>query len=233
MVPLLLQYFSIYFFSSFNLTMAVIKTKPRKKRRISKHISKAKGVKVKDGPIHDDEDVGETPNNELLKGNHKMKDPQEVATYLTHWKNDRAKWKYNKNTQSWILRHMYEGEKVSKATFTVLLEYLATIKGETTIQRVANDAIRRAVRFKTYLAKQQEREHEDCDKETTHRSYDDSETNTLAVETVSKVRTNNLLSVDDEQVDALRWNALDEHSKRKEYKRARKVLDTLKGREKD
>ena len=213
--------------------MAVIKTKPRKKRRISKHISKAQAVKVKDGLIHNDEDDGETPHNELLKRNPKMKDPQEVATYLTHWKNDRANWKYNKNTQSWILRHMYEGEKISKETFTVLLEYLATIKGETAIQRVANDAIRRAVRFKTFLTKQQERKHDDGDMETTQQSYDDSKTNTLVVETVSKVRTNNLLSVEDEQVDALRWNALDEHSKRKEYKRARKVLDTLKGREKD
>ena len=34
--------------------------------------------------------------------------------------------------------------------------------------------------------------------------------------------------ISDDATDEARWNALDDHDKRKEYKRARKILDTIK-----
>lgn len=61
-----------------------------------------------------------------------VKDPQEAAEYLRCW-SQRADgervWRFNKSTQSWLLRHMYDKDRVSKEAFKLLLEYLTGLQG--------------------------------------------------------------------------------------------------------
>ena len=129
----------------------------------------------------------------------------EAASYLSTWKNHRDAWKFNKNTQSWLIRHMYESDKVSKTTFAVLLDYLRS-SAATTRQRIVTDAKRRALRYKEYEKTKQESNGDD-DKPT-----DSNDKEPPAAEQ------------DDETV----WNKLNDHDKRKVYKRTRKILETLK-----
>eukprot|EP00929_Paragymnodinium_shiwhaense_P016746 TRINITY_DN125380_c0_g1_i1.p2 TRINITY_DN125380_c0_g1~~TRINITY_DN125380_c0_g1_i1.p2 ORF type:complete len:296 (-),score=112.02 TRINITY_DN125380_c0_g1_i1:172-1059(-) len=76
------------------------------------------------------------------------KEASEGLEYLTRWsaakeaeaagkkvKGDAA-WKFNKATQAWLLRHLYEPEKVPKDCFKLLLRYIDGLKG------VARDRLR-------------------------------------------------------------------------------------------
>lgn len=146
-----------------------------------------------------------TPN----KSSSRTKDPEEASSYLTLWNYDRTNntktWKFNKNTQSWLLRHMYDFDKISKTTFSLMVEYLCQ-GGDKAKSRVEEEAKRRARRYKEWEKKQQG-EDEDGSNEA---------------EKVVK-------STDDEKLaEDAAWKDMDDHDKRKEYKRARKVLDSLK-----
>jgi len=197
--------------------MGAGKNKSHRKKRISKHVIQAeerrKQTEVEkqlllaaenstsstpspSTPSTTPEEKTETTNNA------KTKDPEEAASYLTLWKYDQTNntksWKFNKNTQSWLQRHMYEGNKVSKTTFATLVDYL-TQGGDRLISRVEEDAKMRARRYKEWEKKKE---------------------NSTTGETKEESKS---ISPDD-----ITWNNLDDHDKRKEYKRARKVLDSIK-----
>jgi hypothetical protein len=206
--------------------MGAGKSKRHRKKRISKHVVESQTRKKQEDAekqllAASEGDGGETstttddaavPSNVSKKStkNTKKKDPEEAASYLTLWNLDRnsesttKNWKFNKNTQSWLLRHMYDFDKVSKSTFATLVDYLCQ-GGEKTRLRVEEEAKRRARRYKDWEKKQQ--------KEGDTEQDDD----------VADEEKESTPSPDDKD-----WNQLDDHDKRKEYKRARKVLDSLK-----
>jgi len=202
--------------------MGAGKSKRHRKKRISKHVIESQTRKKQEDAekkllAASERDGGETStttddavatSNESKKSNKntKTKDPEEAASYLSLWNLDRnskstaKNWKFNKNTQSWLLRHMYDFDKVSKATFATLVDYVCQ-GGEKTRLRVEEDAKRRARRYKDWEKKgDTEQDDDDADE-----------------------KKDPTLSPDDKD-----WNQLDDHDKRKEYKRARKVLDSLK-----
>jgi len=49
--------------------------------------------------------------------------------YLLGWKSKDKDWKFRKLRQTWLLQNIYDKEKVSKANFKILLEYLEDLKG--------------------------------------------------------------------------------------------------------
>ncbi|KAI8494722.1 hypothetical protein Bbelb_273270 [Branchiostoma belcheri] len=58
------------------------------------------------------------------------------SVYLQTWKSDRPNWVFRKVRQVWLLRNMYNTDKVSDEDFPILLEYLAGLQGkgrETTV----------------------------------------------------------------------------------------------------
>jgi len=177
----------------------------RRKKRISKHVLKAKEEQQQQQQ-QETSTKEKSPKKPKRKKSKHVKDPNEAAAYLSAWKHRDAgsAWKFNKNTQSWLLRHQYEPDKVSKGTFGILLEYMEGLQGQTRTRTIA-DAKKRALRYKEYEKSNETKETEDTKEE----------------EEVSKE------SVEDED-DEARWKGLDDHQKRKEYKRARKVLDVLK-----
>lgn len=204
------------------------KNKVRRKKRISKHVQDAeerrKNSKVTGGgegeqPQQKDQQQKEASNaKKKNKGaNRHVKDPAEAASYLSAWKHREAGsgWRFNKNTQSWLLRHMYETDKCNKQTFTLLVEYLVGCQG-TTRRRLREDAARRALRYKEYEKKSQSNDAKE--KEGSGSNDGDG-----AGEAKDQKK-----EVSDDGTDEARWAALDDHDKRKEYKRARKILDTIK-----
>lgn len=205
--------------------MGAGKNKVRRKKRISKHVQDAeerrRNKAQQDGGEADDEQEKPKTTSETAKKtkrNRHIKDPSEAAAYLSSWKHREAGsgWKFNKNTQSWLIRHMYETDKVPKATFSVLVEYLLGVKGITRT-RLREEAARRALRYKEF-EKRAKAEGDDKDGVDANEVKDD----------VNAGNSNNKKNDDDAALDAARWNALDDHDKRKEYKRARKILDAIK-----
>jgi len=207
--------------------MGAGKSKRHRKKRISKHViesqTKRKQEDAEKQLLAASEGGGEASTSDVTSPEKddsnkksiplKTKDPEEAASYLTLWNLDRnnttsttKNWKFNKNTQSWLLRHMYDVDKVSKSTFAILVDYISQ-GGEGTRLRVVEEAKRRARRYKDWEKRQQQQEGEEQEegdakeeqKEMTKSSQDDEH-----------------------------FNQLDDHDKRKEYKRARKVLDALK-----
>ena len=206
-------------------TMGAGKSKRHRKKRISKHVIESQTKKKQEDAekklLAASEGNGETSDevssasakDDSKKSTLKTKDPEEAASYLTLWNLDRnnttsttKNWKFNKNTQSWLLRHMYCFDKVSKSTFATLVDYICE-GGEGTRLRVEEEAKRRARRYKDWEKKQQTN-NDDA-------KQDDGE--------IAEEKKDATPSPDDEN-----WNQLDDHDKRKEYKRARKVLDALK-----
>lgn len=116
---------------------------------------------------------------------------------------------------------MYESDKVSKATFTLLLDYLQGLQGGGKT-RVRQDATRRATRYKEYerdnssdaVAREDGRQDGGAEAEAREEGGDQGEA----------ARPDSDADVD----DATRWSRLNDHDKRKEYKRARKVLEVFK-----
>jgi hypothetical protein len=152
----------------------------------------------------------------------------EAASYLSLWKlqqttpqDGASVWKFNKNTQSWLFRHMYESDKVSKTTFATLMDYLVSVKSVPLRQRLCENAVHRAQRYKNWEKEQAE---------TTESS---TQGDSKATDTKSSLpsSTNTPQGGDDEDEimeEQEAWTKLGAHDKRKEYKRTRKVLDTLK-----
>lgn len=189
------------------------------------------------------ENVPSSPKKVGRKRKHKtVKDPAEAALYLTRWKADRdakesdnkannrnnSGWKFNKNTQSWLIRHMYEADKLSKSTFSLLLEYLHGMPSNSQgRERIMAEAVRRAVRYQDYEKSKMNNPKDDRVKEKADNEKEAKKTNSQGVANDS---TNE--QADDDEAERIeeadRWSKLDDHGKRKEYKRARKVLETLK-----
>lgn len=222
----------------------------RKKKKISKHVLKSREATTKDslpGSLDkspslaaNGQEQQQAPTTTTMtpvqskkekKKNRRIKDPSEAATYLEEWKQSKqdtnknaSTWKFNKNTQSWLIRHMYEADKVPKGIFSVLLEYLAGLEGKTTRVWIRSEASRRALRYKEYekkhSGKQVEKEEKGTLEKTTNIKKETSES-------TEKAATEGKLTSDEEQEDQARWEKLSDHDKRKEYKRARKVLESI------
>ena len=200
--------------------MGAGKNKSHRKKRISKHVLQAEERKKETqlenkliSAAEGGETSTETPESQIESTkNSKVKDPQEAASYLTLWNHDRENntktWKFNKNTQSWLLRHMYNAEKVNKATFGLLVEYICQ-GGEGTRCRVEEDAKQKAIRYKDWEKSQESKDEEGDDEEKTATPQKNKKS-------------------DQNKTEEEAWAELDDHDKRKEYKRARKVMDALK-----
>jgi hypothetical protein len=226
----------------------------RKKQRISKHVIMSRENKSKEGdqqdksllpsealaslPTTDNTKTSEKKTKKKKKEKH-VKNPNEVMAYLSGWKHRSVAgaWKFNKNTQSWLIRHMYEADKVSKEMFSLLIEYLTGLEGITR-QRVQADATSRALRYKEYEAKLSSTTNQKQEQEKANDEGDISapreDGKTITETENSPAGTHNAQVTDadsnDKKEETDRWNCLSDHDKRKEYKRARKVLDTLKGK---
>ena len=218
------------------------KASAKKKKRISKHILQANkdretSEKTNDAtgslpastPIPDPSPVGKNASNSNIsskpkksKGaaNSHMKDIKEAAGYLSNWKQYRQQWKFNKNTQSWLIRHMYEADKVAKGSFTILLEYLGGLQSDGAKARIVQEATRRALRYKKYSEGGDTMKADDANDD----EVEDNKNEPVEGEGLSKKKKTKKDTTSEEEK---RWNALGDHDKRKEYKRARKVLETL------
>ena len=187
------------------------KASKKKKKRISKHILESRiskqGSKAKNKKGNGKKKQGKNTNT---------KDPIEAAAYLTTWKHhndDNAnEWKFNKNHQSWLIRHMYRGDRLNKVTFALMVEYLRSAANGTK-ERVREDAMRRAIRYKEWHKTNSEGDDENGD-ENEELDNADEEKNLSKEERGDE---------DDEE----HWLKLNSHDKRKEYKRARKILDSV------
>jgi len=210
------------------------------KKRVAKHISAARQAASSTAPSSSSptKPVLKKKRRKKNKNNH-VKDPKEAHSYLSLWQlhqkegnregdEDTQLWRFNKNTQSWLLRHMYNIEKIPKGTFSILIQYLKDLKGGSR-KRVYEDAVRRALRYKEW-----EKNHQ-ADEKKNH-----PEGKTVDAETSNNnnaVEDADDSSYDDEEAekaaDEKRWSRLSDHDKRKEYKRARQVIDVLKSVEKE
>lgn len=188
----------------------------KKKKRVSKHVLKSRK----------EADEKSSPQESLPLSSKKnsttstpadaptVKDPSEASNYLKAWETKEG-WKFNKNTQSWLLRHMYEADKVSKNTFNTLLDYLKGLQGKNARKRVLEEATARAQRYRDY----------EKNKETTDTpANSEKKVDEQAIDETSKKTSGNS---DNGQFGLEYWKGLDDHDKRKEYKRARRVLETL------
>ena len=112
---------------------------------------------------------------------------------------------------------MYDFDKVNKTTFALLVDYICQ-GGDGLISRVEEDAKTKARRYKNWEKKQNAKIDNEKGEEPKEKDDDTNDDD-----------KKNAQSPSDQD-----WNALDDHDKRKEYKRARKVLDTVKAnREKE
>jgi WKF domain len=219
--------------------------KKGKKRRISKHMVNARLKSTQDGTeptpalVANAESLTVVKKQKISSKLKHVKDPTDVAGYLTAWKsctdekqNDstppfssKSSWKFNKNMQSWLIRHLYDGSKVSKAVFTDALLYFG--KANDAVQlRLRQDATLRAFRYQKYIS-------------STKESYvSNSQSIGTIVDGPEKDSKNNDASssrgsnINEEKSKTVstgdaQWLELNDHDRRKEYKRARKVLDTL------
>ena len=185
------------------------------------------------------------------KKNRNIKHPEEASSYLTQWKASKSSedptrtassWKFNKNTQSWLIRHMYEVEKVSKSSFFLLMEYLEGLEGSTIKDRMRSEASRRCRRHKEYCKNNPTTTEDNNDKtETTTEKGNNNENNDeleaekpASTSKTATATTTTTTSAEDkaelEYEEAL-WKKMDDHEKRKQYKRARKILDLVKEKE--
>ena len=179
----------------------------RKKKRISKHILESRERNKNNNNEETTTTTESNTQSTTTKQQHE-KDPNEASNYITMWKQrEHGGWKFNKNTQSWLIRHMYEAEKVTKTTFSTLMEYFVDLKGNTR-DRVKEDATRRALRYKQWETNSSTQE-KNTDKQSEGKKEENNNDTTTSE-------------------DAKKWSELSDHDKRKEYKRARKVLETLK-----
>eukprot|EP00980_Cylindrotheca_fusiformis_P027508 scaffold20791_cov137-Cylindrotheca_fusiformis.AAC.7 len=186
----------------------------KKKRNISKHVLKARsGSGANTGAKQN-----KTPPSRKARN---TKSPVEATAYLLDWEADRKNgasgWKFNKNTQSWLIRHMYESDIVSKGSFSILLNYLNGLKGTTAKARIRADASRRAIRYKEHT---KTKESNSSTATSADVALDEPSGSDIS-------KPGSVLSKPDLSEDSKRWQSLNEHDKRKEYKRARQILENL------
>lgn len=200
------------------------------KKRTAQDITKAQEENESSNLITNDDNNNTTRSDvkqkkkrkKTKKRNNKnniIKDPKEAHSYLSLWQqkqqhNDQSLWRFNKNTQSWLLRHMYNVDKIAKGTFSILILYIEDLKGASR-ERVYDDAVRRAFRYKEWEKKSERDENKKDDNHDVLNNQSDKASDDKTAQQSD--------DEDDEKADEARWNRLNEHDKRKEYKRARKV----------
>mmetsp|Transcript_6690 Transcript_6690/g.13801 ORF Transcript_6690/g.13801 Transcript_6690/m.13801 type:complete len:220 (+) Transcript_6690:102-761(+) len=207
----------------------------KKKNHVSKHILKSR-----------DDDTAAGSEKGKSKGKSKAnvhtKHPDEAASYLTQWKASksedtsvraRSSWKFNKNTQSWLIRHMYEADKIPKTSFLILLEYLEGLEGKFIIDRMRNDALRRCRRHKECCKSnsvsstagiQEDKAVENENRGDTIENDNDEVKGKITEPTITNTTAE---SKSELEHDEALWRKMDDHEKRKQYKRARKILDLV------
>ena len=198
----------------------------KKKNHVSKHILKSR-----------EDDTATSSEKGKSKTNSHMKHPEEAASYLTQWKASKSKdsstramssWKFNKNTQSWLIRHMYEVDKVPKSTFLLLLEYLEGLEGKFIIDRMRNDALRRCRRHKQYCKSSTESSASEIKDETAVETENGDGINGQNSDQSAAKSKNEAETKSELEYEEALWRKMDDHEKRKQYKRARKILDLIK-----
>ena len=222
--------------------MSAKKSKAAKKKRISKHVLQAKEEQERlqkeqagGTPTATPGDANSTTSSTKKKKKTRkvhIKDPSVAAGYLSSWKQHKADpancpWKFSKNTQSWLIRHMYETDKVAKGPFTILLDYLQGLQeGSHTRKRIRSEATRRALRYKDYeKSKASQSGADENDKKQNNDGNDDS--NNVTGTSKGTEETEGTLTKEEQEDDELRWKKLSDHDKRTEYKRSRKVLEAI------
>ncbi|KAK9953004.1 hypothetical protein ABG768_017030 [Culter alburnus] len=96
-------------------------------RKVKKILKKEEKKKLKE--------EGKYTKPEKSKSSVKEK---QALEYLTCWSEKREEWKFNKNSQTWLLHHMFDSVKVSDDHFEVLLSYLDGLRGtarDSTLQK--------------------------------------------------------------------------------------------------
>lgn len=211
------------------------------KKRIAKHVLDAQDKNKKEGLLETSSEVQQHKKKKRRKSKKRchVKDPKEAHSYLSLWQqqqkedNDVKLWSFNTNTQSWLIRHMYDVDKIPKGPFTTMVLYLEALKGSSR-QRVQKDAVRRALRYKEWEKKNQgnEKKKDEVDSERNEEAVtknpDDAGDNQGDDDDDDDVDDDN-----DKMAEEKRWGKLSDNDKRKEYKRARKVVDALKSDEKE
>jgi hypothetical protein len=120
---------------------------------------------------------------------------------------------------------MYDADKVPKASFQILMEYMEGLKGEATREWVNKDAIRRVLRYKEWEKRQGGKLVQD--EEGTEETKKTEGQDQLDREDVNQ-NGDSMSGNNGEQEEEERFKSLSDHDKRKEYKRARKVLEAVK-----
>jgi hypothetical protein len=163
--------------------MATTATLPKKKkiskrRRISKHVAEAQqkaaaaaaaaaSAETKSESVEHVDDGDKTtttsPKKALSDADHSI----QATAYLKAYKTSKlgeadGGWKFSKNTQTWIIKHMYNADIISKSTFSLLLEYMLGLQGKTRM-RVLQEATDRILQYKEYEARQSLKETQDED----------------------------------------------------------------------
>jgi WKF domain len=228
--------------------------KKGKKRQISKHIINSK-LKSKNSEtdtalnavvatplLNSSNEIASSDQSQTkaAKRRQQVKDLLDVAGYLTAWKTHQQKhsdgvgkslsksiWKFNKNTQSWLMRHLYNSTKVTKTIFNDALPYFVSANDEVQ-QRLRHDATIRALRYQQYSstsptsASPQNPINTDSNDSHSQISSKLTSSESASNRNAHDANNSNISLPDDAQ-----WILLNDHDKRKEYKRARKVLDTI------
>ncbi|GKY91670.1 hypothetical protein MPSEU_000138900 [Mayamaea pseudoterrestris] len=188
------------------------KKKKTKRRRISKHVAEAARKKAVIGGGENEKVAAKTteqphvdatattPAKTEAARENERSSTQAIAYLKVYIESKKDKtsdsndktgaWKFNKNTQTWLIKHMYDAEIVSKATFSLLLEYFHGLEGKTK-SRVLQQASERVIEYKEHEKKLQEKQGDNSDRQA-------------------------------EEND-------EEKTRRKEYKRARQIVQLLQG----
>lgn len=163
------------------------------------------------------------PARKKRKNKKRTRDPLAGHAYLSTWKHrssGEGVWKFNKNTQSWLIKNMYDCDAIPKATFTLLVGYIEGLKGEAMRKRVQDDAVRRALRYKNW-----EKSHAKDDEGEVKGDEQDMKVDDGAKQDAAEEPT---VGEEEEKDEEARWQGFNAHDKRIEYKRARKIIDSLK-----
>ena len=157
------------------------KKKKIKRRRISKHVVEAK---KKAAAVNNDDklplpttDQAEPETTSTQAAANESDHLNQAIAYLKAYieskadnanESQKAAWKFNKNTQTWLIRHMYNAEVVSKSTFALLLEYFRGLQGNTK-SRVLQEATDRVLQYKEF-EKKQEAQNGNADESDQHKA---------------------------------------------------------------
>ncbi|XP_074642879.1 cholesin-like [Tubulanus polymorphus] len=119
-----------------------VDTEQESPKKLEKKKSKKRSHEETKDPEQNDTEPGstETPAKKSKKAKRKEKATQAEFSldYLKLWKSDRKNWHFKKTRQVWLLRNLYDSDKISDKHFQSLLEYMVDMKGkarESTIEQ--------------------------------------------------------------------------------------------------